>query len=520
MDLSGSVFLISSDGQMLSLPIPSDSPNDPLGWSSRKRMLAFASVMLYDVVGVAAIQAPTFMYGAFDHDAALAERSLFRIEVLVSAPMLMLGIGAFLWVPLSLAIGRRPVFLLCTLMTFISTISAALAQNFYQLLAAMCVQGLAASSILSLLLCIVIDMTFIHERPQAIAMFWGLGGSLTLLVLSIIPQIKVVDTDWRSFYWIWSMASLASFVMTLFCFPETFFLRPPVAWDGRIVVQSGSEKVRIYDDWDAVPGEQALPNPPDKHWFKRFIQRIKVWSGRSEWKAMWACYPQVILCLCNPLVFWVMLLNAVNFAGMVSIGESFVYVLAAKPYNFPPWAVALVNLAAAVGSFLVWPAAGIMIQNITRHLTRRNGGVRHAEYYLPAFVLPVLAGAAGNLLFGLTAQYHLHWILIYISYALKSFSFVALGAANVLWVTESFPQWSAAALVCVGGFSYIVSFSMSFVLPLWIKSQGYAWENIQLAIMILVVGGVGVPVAFWGKNVRQYLDGRWGEYQAGALRPQ
>jgi MFS family permease len=54
-----------------------------------------------------------------------------------------MGIGAFVWVPLSLAIGRRPVFLLCAAILLLGTVWAAIAGSFYQLLAAICLQGLA-----------------------------------------------------------------------------------------------------------------------------------------------------------------------------------------------------------------------------------------------------------------------------------------------------------------------------------------------------------------------------------------
>jgi predicted MFS family arabinose efflux permease len=54
-----------------------------------------------------------------------------------------MGLGAFLWVPLTLAIGRRPVFLLCTALLTIGTIWAGIASSFYSLLVATCVQGLA-----------------------------------------------------------------------------------------------------------------------------------------------------------------------------------------------------------------------------------------------------------------------------------------------------------------------------------------------------------------------------------------
>jgi len=46
-NFSGSVFLISSDGRMLSLPIPTSSSRDPLNWSKMKRARAFIAIFFF-----------------------------------------------------------------------------------------------------------------------------------------------------------------------------------------------------------------------------------------------------------------------------------------------------------------------------------------------------------------------------------------------------------------------------------------------------------------------------------------
>ena len=49
---SGTVFLITSDGKVLNLPIPSDSRHDPLNWNTRKRVLAFLSIGVFSWIGL------------------------------------------------------------------------------------------------------------------------------------------------------------------------------------------------------------------------------------------------------------------------------------------------------------------------------------------------------------------------------------------------------------------------------------------------------------------------------------
>lgn len=64
-DLSGSIYLITSDGQTLKLPMPSTSPYDPLTWSLTKRLLAMGVLVLYSIVSMMETQAASLMYRSF-----------------------------------------------------------------------------------------------------------------------------------------------------------------------------------------------------------------------------------------------------------------------------------------------------------------------------------------------------------------------------------------------------------------------------------------------------------------------
>ncbi|KUJ09727.1 major facilitator superfamily transporter [Mollisia scopiformis] len=519
-DLNGSVYLISSDGRVLSLPIPTRSHRDPLNWSARKRAGAVLALLFYSVTGLVVVQGPSLMFKPLAIEFTLEETKPFPLTALLSAPTLFMGFGAFLWIPLTLALGRRPVFLLCTVLLTLSTIWAGIAGSFYQMLAATCLQGLAEGFSTSTILLMIIDLTFIHQRPQAIAMVWSVVGFITGSIFSLVPQMTNAGTNWRSFYLIWIIPCSISIVLAFFLFPETYFIRPALAFDGRIVVQGATEKVEIYESWEEVPGGKELPDTPGQNVWGYTNSELRIWGKtRGGWTSMFACYPQVFLCLINPLVFWVALLSALVLACMLSIGETYAAVLSAPPYSLPIHVTALVNLAGAVGSLIAWPASGILISWISRRLAINNRGVRDAEHYLPAFILPVLGAVASVVLYGLTAEWKWNSIWVYVSYALNSFAFASLATASTLWITEAFPRWAAPAVVVVFGLSYMASFGLSFSIMPWVQSQGYAGSNIELGLMILIVGCIGMPVAFWGKRLRQYIHGKYAFHEEGALRP-
>lgn len=58
-------------------------------------------------------------------------------------------------------------------------------------------------------------------------------------------------------------------------------------------------------------------------------------------------------------------------------------------------------------------------------------------------------------------------------------------------------------MVVVSGISYIASFGISFSISPLIESQGYSGAGMEMACIILVVGLIGVPIAFWVCKISQ-----------------
>lgn len=360
-------------------------------------------------------------------------------------------------------------------------------------------QGLAAAPAWNVALLVIIDLTFIHERPLVLGVYWSLGGFLTLVALTIAPHVTITHlaSNWRATEWIWVVLSALNLLASLLFLPETYFVRPAVAYDGKILIQSAGERVHIYDD-----GQVRNPDSYNTRTRKRSNTR---WGARVSWTDAGACYPQVLLCLANPLVFWLTLLNTLIFVTTVSLGSQYPGLLTSPPYNQSPSTVGLVNLAGAGGTLLAWPTCGLLIAKCVQRSSRRSDGVRHAEYYLPAFILPIIACVSGLLIFGIGSERKPSSpSFVYVSYALVIYSFGGLSIASTLWLTEAFPQWATSALVVIGGSSYLVSFGITLALPKLILLHGFTRVSIALAVGIVVLGVVAVPIAFWGKEVRQY----------------
>ncbi|KAF9695391.1 hypothetical protein EKO04_006691 [Ascochyta lentis] len=523
-NLSGSIFLVTSSGTTLNLPVPSESPADPLNWGRWKTAGAVAAVAWHSTVSLTVVQAASMVYHGVLADFGGQDIRPWTVETLVTAPTLFIGFGALLWVPLSLGMGRRPVFLISTLMMLLATIGAGYAGTFHQLLTCLCFLGLGEGFCLTLAILMIIDMTFIHQRPKAVALLWSLAGCAGTSSLALVPLMSSHGHDWRLFYHYWSIPMGFSFVLAFFLYPETYFKRPTVAFDGLILLQSATEKLTIYKDEEAESDiYRDLPDLPfglQRSGFNGLRDRLGLArSPFASWTAAGRCFYQMAFCAINPLIFWVFLASSVNFAGMLFIGSTYARVLQAPPYSLSSALIKNVNICSGVGALFAYPFGGWLINKILNRLARRNRGVREAEHFLVGHILPVITGALSTILYGLAVQHKLHFAVYYIAYGLNGFSWTTLSISNTMWITEAFPRWAAPAISVLAGGCYIASFVVAFALVPWIAAHGFKVVGIEIAVLQIVSGLVAVPIAFWGKNSRQAIHGKWAGDRAGALRP-
>jgi hypothetical protein len=66
--LPGSVFLITSDGRTLRLPIPSPYSNDPLNWTLRKRICALVALFFFTIIGLVQLQGVSLLFIALEEE--------------------------------------------------------------------------------------------------------------------------------------------------------------------------------------------------------------------------------------------------------------------------------------------------------------------------------------------------------------------------------------------------------------------------------------------------------------------
>ncbi|EGY14342.1 uncharacterized protein VDAG_05506 [Verticillium dahliae VdLs.17] len=457
-ELPGTVFLISAAGKVLKLPIPSESTRDPLNWTPARRVAVFSALMFYTAVCFFENKLPAALMGAFHHE--------FDPE------------------------------------------------NFGIMADYLYLQGVLY----------ILDATFVNERPYALALYWSITTGLISMLLIPLPYITDTAVNWKPVYRVWIIPCVISLLVIYFFIPESFFLRPAVAMDGRILTQSSSETVRIYDNWEDLDAEGRDPHRELADEPKSSLRRqcLKVTRAiGTEWKAAGAIYMQMLLCFCNPLVLWVSLWGAAVLCNVVFLNLTQVMFLSKTLEGDD---LRLMNtffgISGGVSSVFAYFASGPLIARCTRLFTARSGGTRQAEVYLVGFMIPVVAGATSIGLHAAAITNEWPPVAHYINFGLANFSFICGFVATIIWITEAFPPWASASLSTELFTLTVLASVLALNLGEWAKSGNILGPCAVLVALLVLMGVLAVPLAFWGKTVRQYIHGKWSQNEKGAIRPQ
>lgn len=128
-------------------------------------------------------------------------------------------------------------------------------------------------------------------------------------------------------------------------------------------------------------------------------------NGGVQTRAGMLSIVEIVQSLALPIVFYLIIVNAV-FIG-ISIGSSVTMspVLLAPPYNWPFESVEYIVAAAFVASIFVQIISGSASDSVTNRLTKRNDGKREAEMNLWKLIFPLFCGCLGCIIYGVGGQY-------------------------------------------------------------------------------------------------------------------
>ena len=155
-------------GELVLIPRPSDSPNDPLNWSAAWKTVVILNQFVFVFVSIMTPLAIAPMTLIFEQE---FHKTLPEVNMLFGAAAITLGYANFLIVPAANVWGRRPVILVCALVCILANVWQGLVTSYDSFIAARVISGLGAAANESIMPMVVADMLFVHQRGRSMALY-------------------------------------------------------------------------------------------------------------------------------------------------------------------------------------------------------------------------------------------------------------------------------------------------------------------------------------------------------------
>jgi hypothetical protein len=205
----------------------------------------------------------------------------------------------------------------------------------------------------------------------------------------------------------------------------------------------------------------------------------------------------------HPIIQVASLLSAFYYGMLYIVLTSFATLWTDK-YHQSVEISGLHYIACALGEVAGSQVGGSLMDRMYRSMLMRSGTDGHVpEYRLPLIIPVAILAPLGLLVYGWTAQYHVHWIVVDVGVFIYMFASQVVGMPLQAYVIDAYAEHASSALAAEQFLNSMAAFLFPLFVPTMYNALGYGWGNTTLAFIGLCLG-VPAPLAmyFWGAKLR------------------
>ncbi|KAL1404973.1 hypothetical protein Q8F55_008586 [Vanrija albida] len=510
LPIPGTLVLVDTDGRaagphagrsdVILHPTPSADANDPLNWSTARKQIAFAMLMVYCITaGFAACSIYSVLVPLSDATGI----SLGDLNAGTGYMFLLLGWGGILTQPFAQTFGKRPTFIISQLGHLAIIVWQGYIHGPGDWYANKIIQGLLTSPIEMLVEISISDLFFAHER----GLYMGLYSMALFGGNFLAPVWAGFVNDALGYRWVFwiSAIQLAAGTLVLILFmEETNYNRGTTEisenhGDSGSTSEEKSDKDAHAASHDVVASDdrQLVGTPYG------FVRRMAMFNDR--WTTMRVFFIQMyrpLLFLRYPVVFWSGFLygSSLIWYNVLNATASLIFT---DVYNFRASAVGLTYLGPTLGAVLAAGYAGYAADKFLLWDARRKNGLREPEDRLWLLGLNALILPVGLILWGVGAAKHIHWFGLVVGGCLVAFTSASGGAFALNYVLDSYKDLGGEVVLSVILVRNTMSFAVSYGITPWVVNMGYQNAFIVAALVGMAVYLSFLPVIKWGKGWRK-----------------
>ena len=510
---------LKTSGNIILVPQPSDSPNDPLNWSRLRKLWNLA--VLAFITGFTA---------ATSNDAGAIQDSLNQLygitydSMNTGAGVLFIGIGwgTIFLAPCANLYGRKITYLICIFLGLLGAVWFALSKDTTDTIWSQLFVGISARCGEVAVQLSLSDMYFQHQ----------LGTVLTIYILAtsvgtyLGPLIAGFIVEYVGFRWVgWIAVFISTGLLTVIVFgaDETVYDRKShinpshmveekQAHDALVAQKSPFSEKRISVDYeDSV---EVADNVRKSYW-----QRIKLITPAENLRG--TGFRQYIRQLAH--LFKVFLYPPVIYSGLVwgfqdalltfylTVEDDQYY---DPPYNYGDVGVALMNVPCLIGAIIGCVYAGIVSDWFSIWLAKKNGGIQEAEFRLWFLFIPGIIAPIGLILFAVGTDQVWNWVPTYVGLGFIGLGFGASGDVSMSYLMDAYPEMVIEMMCGVAVINNMCGCIFTFACSPWLDAMGNTHTFIILAVIEFVIMMSAGIFIYYGKRIRVWTKPWYIQYCA------
>ncbi|KAL5116025.1 hypothetical protein ACEQ8H_006036 [Pleosporales sp. CAS-2024a] len=514
------------DADIILIPQPSDDANDPLNWSRTKKwtimsIVAYGSV-LYAAV-LSPLLSPALVVIAKDFDKKVSDITV------ISGYMLLVtgGVGPFVCA-LARKYGKRPQLLAASFFGLLGTVVVSAVNSYNGLLAGRIIQGLSVSAFESLVVSMIGDLFFVHQRGTFMTPIQFILGAASNFSAIIVGPIAT-HLGWRWLFHILIPFAALEVILLFFFVPETSYRRDHHRYDMNESSQDNLQNVVVAlekshgkmaktgdDDDDMVKIESAttstLPGLGPKK--KTFVQELAIFTGTYSTDNLLQLVVAPFAVCANLAVLWMVIVTGGLTAFFVAQSYVMAQIFMAPPYLLSAAGVGYLSVGPFLGGLLGSLVLGASLDGLIKWCSKQNKGVYEPEYRLLGMI-PAVAIMIGLCLFGHFAQMGASYYLTAFCHGLDLFGIVCAAISASSYVLDSFRDISAEVFIMNMVLKNFLFYAFSYFVNDWTATSGPAVVFYVFAAIAAVMVFIAPIFFFWGKRYRSYwsrhnLLHKWG----------
>lgn len=485
-------------------PQPSDSPNDPLNWPTWRKDLILVIVGLS--AGVVGAYGPMLSPGFVEIAAAL-NITVNTLSQATAWVILLIGISLFIFNPLAKKIGRRPVYVMSSIIMLSGSIWGALAKDYNSFLGSRMWSGLGMAPYEVLVQCTIADIYYVHQRATRIAL-WNMFLLCGISGGALIAGYIIEDQGWQ---WtlIWCAIIFGALLPLVILFvPETAYRRR--SYEQQLAANSTTPRDEKSDSSKKdTPSEQeekveTVETGVVTERKESFVRSMRLWDGIYTDTPLWKIFLRPLVVFFYPGVLWGFLLYGITLSWIVVFSVVNAVIFTAPPYNFSVSETGLISLSPFILTFIGEVISGPLNDWVCLYLAKKNHGIYLPEFRLPPVIISFLIGIVGFFGFGATVHFQTHWTGPVLCFGLANMSLAISNASVFGYIIDAHKELSEEAFVAINARN-LLTFGLTYFVNDWLARDGVLAVFNVLGGVFVAVNLLTIPLWIFGQRIRSYI---------------